>query len=255
MLNMNTKKKKKFPIILISVSILVLFLAACAVYYFEFTPEGYRMSVPYRSSFEEVSDNVYFNKNYSGDTKAVLQMIDNAKDRNKTFWGDLQFEDNSIIIVCDDNNLISKLGGDHDTQTLFFPSKKNYISVSNEYCDINIFAHELTHAELHTRLTVNALNSIPTWFDEGLALQNDYREQYSSDAWKDQTENGKNVISVEDMNTPSEFYAGTKEDRRFRYLNAKHEVSNWMDNHKQNGLLKLIDKLNNGSDFNSAYSQ
>ena len=99
------------------------------------------------------------------------------------------------------------------------------------------------------------MNSIPTWFDEGLALQNDYREQYSLDAWKDQTENGKNVIAVEDMDTPSEFYSGTKEDRRFRYLNAKHEVSEWMNNHKQNGLLELIDKLNNGSDFNSAYSQ
>ena len=222
---MNTKKKKKFPIILISVSILVILLGACTVYYFEFTPEGYRMSVPYRSSFEEVSDNVYFNKSFSGDTKTVIQMIDNAKDRNKT------------------------------SKTLFFPSKKNYISVSNEYCDISIFAHEFTHAELHTRLTVNALNSIPTWFDEGLALQNDYREQYSLDAWKDQTENGKNVIAVEDMDTPSEFYSGTKEDRRFRYLNAKHEVSEWMNNHKQNGLLELIDKLNNGSDFNSAYSQ
>lgn len=252
---MKTKKKKIIPIILITVSILVLLLTACTVYYFEFTPEGYRMSVPYRSSFEEISDNVFFNKNYSGDTKAVLQMIDNAKDRNENFWGQLQFEDDTIIIICDDNDLISKLGGDHDTKTLFFPTKKNYMSISNEYCDIDIFAHEMTHAELHTRLTINALNNIPTWFDEGLAVQNDYREQYGSDAWKEQTDNGKNVIAVEDMDTPSEFYAGSKEDRQFRYLNAKHEVGEWIAIHKQEGLLELIDKLNKGDDFISSYSK
>ncbi len=136
-----------------------------------------------------------------------------------------------------------------------FHSKKNYISVSDEYCNIDILAHEFTHAELHTRLNVKALKSIPTWFNEGLATQNDYREQYSQEEWIKQTDNGKNTVALEDMDTGSEFNAGTKEDRRFRYLNAKHEVSEWMEIHGQKGLLELLDKLNNGEDFDSAYSE
>ena len=98
-----------------------------------------------------------------------------------------------------------------------------------------------------------ALKNIPTWFDEGLATQNDYREQYSQEVWKEKTNNGKNAIPLEEMDTPAEFYAGTSDDRRFRYVNAKHEVSEWMEIHGQNGLLELFDNLNDGEDFNIAY--
>ena len=80
------------------------------------------------------------------------------------------------------------------------------------------------HAELRSRLSAKAQKAIPTWFDEGLALQNDYRERYSEAQWIAQTDNGKNTVALEDMDTPAEFYAGEAEDRRFRYLNAKHEL-------------------------------
>ena len=43
---------------------------------------------------------------------------------------------------------------------------------------------------------LKAMKSIPTWFDEGLATQNDYREQYGPDAWIEQTDNGKNALPV-----------------------------------------------------------
>jgi hypothetical protein len=49
-------------------------------------------------------------------------------------------------------------------------------------------------------------------------VQNDYREQYRPEAWAEQTDNGKNIILPEDMDTAAEFYSGTKEERRFRYL-------------------------------------
>ncbi|MBR3417126.1 MAG: hypothetical protein IKG82_00350 [Oscillospiraceae bacterium] len=214
------------------------------------------MSVPYRSSFEKVSDHIYANKNYSGNIKEAIQLTEEALERDRAFFGELQCTETTktIVIICDDDKLLSKLGGDHDTKTSFDP-KKNYISVSDEYLNIDIIAHELTHAELHTRLNMNALKRIPTWFDEGLATQNDYREQYGLEAWIEQTDNGKNALPLEDMDTGSEFYAGTVEDRRFRYLNAKHEVGIWMDTHQQKGLLELFDKLNNGEDFDIAYSK
>jgi hypothetical protein len=231
---------------------MVVLLAA--FYNFPFTDLGYRMLVPYRSSFEKVSDHIYANKNYSGNIKEAIQLTEEALERDRAFFGELQCTETTktIVIICDDDKLLSKLGGDHDTKTSFDP-KKNYISVSDEYLNIDIIAHELTHAELHTRLNMNALKRIPTWFDEGLATQNDYREQYGLEAWIEQTDNGKNALPLEDMDTGSEFYAGTVEDRRFRYLNAKHEISVWMDTHQQKGLLELLDKLNNGEEFDTAY--
>ena len=247
---MKIKSKKKKIILCFCISLILLLLLA-AVYIFQFTGLGYRMSVPYRSSFEKVADNIYINKNYSGNIKEAIQLTEEALERDRAFFGELQCTDTTIIIFCDDDKLLSKLDGDHDTKASY--TKKNYISVSDEYLNIDIIAHEFTHAELHTRLNMKALKSIPTWFDEGLATQNDYREQYGLDAWIEQTDNGKNTVPLEDMDTGSEFYADPVEDRRFRYLNAKHEVSEWMEIHGQKGLLELLDKLNSGEEFDSAY--
>ena len=194
-------KSKKRSILCCCISLILLLLLA-AVYFFQFTGLGYRMTVPYRRSFEKATDNIYVNKNYSGNIKEAIQLTEEALERDSVFFGELQCTDTTIIIICDDDKLLSKLGGDHDTKTALsalFDMKKNYISVSDEYLNIDIIAHELTHAELHTRLNMKALKSIPTWFDEGLATQNDYREQYGLDAWIEQTDNGKNALPLEDL--------------------------------------------------------
>lgn len=249
---MNAKRKKT---ILYTVFGLLLLFAIATVCFFQFTAVGYRMTVPYRYSFEEITDNIYVNRNYSRNREETLQLTGGAKERVEKFYGDLRCLDDTIIIICDDDLLLSRLGGDHDTITTIFPSEKSYISVSDEYFNIDILAHELTHAELHARLSKSALLKIPKWFDEGIALQNDNREQYSLEEWIEQTDNGCHTVALDDMDEASEFYAGTIEDRRFRYLNAKHEVGVWMETHTRQGLLELIDKLNNGEKFSIAYKR
>ena len=232
---------------------LILLIAAVAVWFFQFNPTGYRMSVSCRASFEKISDNVFVNRNYAGNRDDIAALIDEAIARDMGFFGSLVCRDHTVIIICDDEKLLAKLGGDHDTQTVLFPVKRSYVSVSTEYLNVDVLAHELTHAELHERLSGKALRRIPTWFDEGIALQNDYREQYSPEAWAEQTDNGKHTVAHEDMDTGAEFYSGTKEDRRFRYLNAKHDVSEWLENHGLQDFMDLIDRLNGGEDFRAAY--
>ena len=247
---MKSKKRKSFLIIIILV---LVALVAAAVYFFQFNQYGYIMTIPYRSAFTEIADHVYINKTNARDHQEILDLIKQAEERDRSFWGDLRYLDETIFIICDDENLIRKIGEDHATVTISFPSEKHYICISDEYLELDILAHEITHAELRARLTARAQGKVPTWFDEGLALQNDYRERYSEEQWISQTGNGKNVIAPEDMDTPAEFYAGEAEDRRFRYLNAKHELDRWMATHGQQGLLELIEKLNNGEDFDMAY--
>ena len=247
---MKAKKKKAILIVVFS---LILLIAAAAAWFFQFNPTGYRMSISCRASFEEILDNVYVNRNYTGNRDEISDLIHEAKKRDTAFFGSLTCPDHTVIIICDDEKLLAKLGGDHDTMMVSFPVKKSYISVSREYLTVDVLAHELTHAELYERLSGEAYRRLPTWFHEGIALQNDYREQYRPEAWAEQTDNGRIIVTHEDMDTAAEFYSGTKEDRRFRYLNAKHDVSEWLEDHGLQGFLDMIDALNDGEDFSVAF--
>jgi len=247
-------KAKKGKMILSVIFSLILLIVAGVVWFFEFNSTGYRMSVSHRASFEKISDNVFINRDYAGNRDEITGLINKAKSRAADFYGSLTCQDHTVIIICDDDKLLAKLGGDHDTHHItLFPVKRSYVSVSTEYLTVDVLAHELTHAELYERLSGKAFRRVPTWFNEGIALQNDYREQYGPEAWAEQTDNGKNIVAHEDMDTAAEFYSGTKEDRRFRYLNAKHDVVEWLEKHGLQGFMALIDRLNGGEDFSAAY--
>ncbi len=210
------------------------------------------MTVKYRN-FTQAQTNVYIDNLYSGDRDEVLAIINDAKDRVSGFWGNV--ESNPVIIISDKQKTIEKLGGDHDTSTMVFFQAYCYISVSNEYLNIDIVAHELTHAELHTRLYKGKLphSMIPIWFDEGTATQNDYREDYSEETWLEKTNNGANTIKLDEMDTASKFYAGNAEDRKFRYLISRHEVKRWIEKNGVDKLIELINSVNAGKNFYELY--
>lgn len=249
---MPQKKRKLKRGAIIPVALLVVFIGIG--FFFQFSSIGYRMTVPYRN-FDEVQDNVYVDDTYSGDKDEVIEIINEATDRVSQFWGEI--EASPIVIVSDNISTLSKLGGDHDTTRIVFFGAHSYISISDEYLNVDIVAHELTHAELYERLYKGKIfpkTLIPMWFDEGVATQNDYRKQYGEEAWQEKTESGANVIALNEMDTAAKFYAGDVEDRRFRYLISRHEVKGWIDRNGINSLLELIDQINKGTDFYGLYT-
>lgn len=126
-----------------------------------------------------------------------------------------------MIIICDDENTLRKLGGDRDTAIVVIFKTYCYIVVSTEFLNVNVVAHEMTHAEVPTRIFKSKFwyqSLIPTWFDEGIELQNDYRPKYNEDAWKEVTNNGENVVDLNNIDTSAKFYAGETEERRYRYI-------------------------------------
>ena len=101
---MKAKKKKDILIVIFS---LVLLIGAAAVWFFEFHPTGYRMRVSRSASFEKISDNVYVNRNYSGSREEITRLIDEAKSRVTVFFGSMTCLDHTVIIICDDEKLLS----------------------------------------------------------------------------------------------------------------------------------------------------
>ena len=98
---------------------------------FQFTQFGYLTTVPYRSAFTKIASHVYINRNYAGDRQELFEMIEHAKDRVRTFFGDVHFQDETIFIICDDEKLTRKLGEDHGTIIFSFPSETHYICISD----------------------------------------------------------------------------------------------------------------------------
>ena len=161
--------------------------------------------------------------------------------------------DKTTIIICDDGKITNRIG-EKDTNTFGFPSKKDYICLSNEYFNIDVLAHELTHAELHSYISADTQRSLPVWFDEGVATQNDYREKYSYENWVKRTNNGENATPLEDMDTYSEFQCNDEDERQFHYICAKNEIRNWLNKHSVQDLIELIKAVNDGEDFDLLYN-
>lgn len=85
------------------------------------------------------------------------------------------------------------------TNTTVLFGAHSYVVISPNGLDVDVTAHELTHAELHYRLYDGKIlpkTILPIWFDEGVATQNDYRERYNEIAWLKVTDNGLKLIAL-----------------------------------------------------------
>ena len=234
-------------------TLIILTIVFLAFSFVQFTKEGYRMTVPLRR-FDEIESDVYIHKDYLGETDEVLEVIEAAKARVANYFGEIRSR--PVIIICDDEKVLEKLGGDHDTSTVVLFNAYSYISLSSEYFNTDILAHELTHAEVHARLykgKIGTQSIVPIWFDEGIALQNYYRDTYNYEAWLSATDNGSNLIDFDEIDTAAEFYAGTIEERRYRYIISRHEVETWVEEHEVQQLFDLLEAVNRGNDFNQMY--
>ncbi|MCL1866983.1 MAG: hypothetical protein FWF82_06205 [Oscillospiraceae bacterium] len=204
--------------------------------------------------FDKIGDNVYLDGNFPLDKAEVLTLIAESEARISDFFGEVRSY--PTIIISDNKDKLAKMGLSTSPALTARLGAKSYVVISPDGMSVDVIAHELTHAELNLRLykgksPLTVL--IPPWFDEGVALQNDYREKYNNEAWEEVTDNGENVAELSEMDTLQKFYSGSEEERRYRYIVSKHEVSRWLNEHGVQGLLDLLDAVSGGEDFNELY--
>ena len=200
-----------------------------------------------------IDTNVYLNTDNTLSPEDARDISELAKARVTEFFGEMNCQNSTMLIICDDKKISDKIGT-HETITLLFPEKKDYICLSNDYFNVDVVAHEFTHSEFHSYLSGDAQRRIPAWFDEGLATQNDYREKYSYENWVQKTDNGKNTTPLEEMDTIAEFQCSDEEKRKYHYLCAKYEVKEWLNRHSVQDLIELVKDVNNGEDFYHLYN-
>ena len=238
---------KKITTRVFLVFLIVIPIAAFA--HFLIFPQQTRSILIDYSNFKK-EGRIYFDPATAHNKIDTLEsLIQQASLRVASFWG--QKTCNPKFIYCDKTEDFRIYGSSSPVPALTHLKLGSYIVISKEGVNLDIIAHEMSHAEFYERIGFyNWSFKIPRWFDEGLAMQNDYRNYYSEDTLKARTDNYRNLPGIKNFKTNGQFYEGSGEQVMLNFMTAKHEVKNWYSKKK---LEKLIEHLNSGESFEKAF--
>jgi len=228
--------------------LLILFTSVGLAHAFVF-PQQTRCILLDFHSFEK-EGSLYFRSGLEESTKQeLLRLIEEAEKQVADFWGENL--SHPKFIYCQDDADYKKFGVTFMTPAVAHMKLGSYVVISKKGVNLDIIAHELSHTELYERIGFfNREFKIPTWFDEGLAMQVDHRSYYSIDSLKVKSNNFENLSEVKKMNSYTTFGRGTRKEVMLNYATAKYEVSKWYTPEK---LRTFLQKINNGDDFENSY--
>lgn len=243
---------------MIDIIVLIVVLGGFAIYYFKFTPSGRLMTIG-SQGFTYHEDSIFVDDNYQGSFDDTKKIINSAKQRVEGFFGELNAT--PTYIISNDTEKLEKLGW---TGNPAFASTKvllgvhTYVIITSDGMDLDIVAHEISHAELHSRLYEGKLfllkPKVPVWFDEGVAIQNDYRSAYSLDAWLSITNNGVTIPPLSDIESPASFFNEDANIREDNYILSKYEIAGWLQQNGKDKLFELIEAVREGDSFETLYN-
>lgn len=136
----------------------------------------------------------------------------------------------------------------------------------------HFLAHEWSHAEMSTRLTLFAWKRTPSWFDEGLAVTISEAPEHSENHWQFLISTHIPRPTHDELLTYQslqQWQAGVHrfgDDKNFErvaqglpilspvYAAAGHEVRPWLAQVGSHGLLHFIERMKEGADFEAAYT-
>ena len=243
-----TKLKK---IIIRTCLVFIILIPIAAFAHFIIFPQETKSILIDYSNFKK-DGRLYFNvltAQHKIDSLKLL--INQASIRIDKFWG--QKTCNPKFIYCDKQDDFEKYCYNPSVPAVTYSKLGAVIVLGAEAIDLDIIAHECSHAEFCKRIGFyNWTFKIPTWFDEGLAMQNDYRDYYSDDTLKVKSNNFKNLPDIKNFKSGGQFLAGSHEQIMLNYMTAKHEIKNWYTKER---LDKFIKDINSGKTFTAAFGQ
>jgi len=202
------------------------------------------------SNMIEVAPEVYMEPGSPKDLQnELLNYVNHAQEKVADVFG--KRSSSPYLIVALSSKKLGKYAENPVGQTYYLPWN-NYIVVGPEGLNENVISHEFTHAELRERF--HNRNAVPVWFDEGLASMIDGRLSNSAAVWKQVTNNGLAPVDYGLLDSHEAFRYGTSEALT-NYNLSCYEVTRWFTIAGQDGLLRLIDALNQGQDFAEQYSR
>jgi hypothetical protein len=149
-----------------------------------------------------------------------------------------------ILVFLNDTQRVGpfKLNSHGSTQ---FVGSRACVMVGPKGRNVDVIAHELMHVELHHRVGYwQRFRQIPTWFDEGVAMQVDYRARYTLP----EDEKPKTGY-VRELGTVREFFEPNEQAVVRNYAAAKAIVADWIAEVGAGSLYTRFERIRQGSAF------
>jgi len=243
------EKLKKVIVRVVLIFIILIPISAFA-HFIVFPQETKSILIDY-SSFKK-DGYIYFNPSTpSNKIDSLKLLINQASIRIDSIWGEKT--SSPKFIYCNNGKDFENYCTNPSAPAVTYTKLGSVIVLSSNALDLDIIAHEISHAEFYERIGFNKFNNeIPSWFKHGLAMQSDYRNYYSEDTLKVKSNNFKDLPDIRSFKSDGQFYAGSLQQVMLNYMTAKHEVKNWYTKDK---LVKLIKNINSGKTFEEAFEQ
>ena len=230
--------------------------------------QGGKLLAPENFGLTPVTPSIYVETGADEATRAKLrEAMDKAESAIHAAYGSVT--EHPIVNACTSEGCYEAFGGRGSIAKVY----GNRILLSPRGLNWHFLAHEWSHAEMRSRLTFRAWWNLPQWFDEGVAVAVSEAPEHSESHWQFL------VASNIPRPTPEELHSFKSlkqwldavhrygEDKNIErkakgepeirpvYSAAGHELRPWLAKVGSAGLLGLIERLNSGEEFESAYHQ
>lgn len=117
--------------------------------------------------------------------------------------------------------------------------------------NVDVVAHELMHGELHHRVGYwQRFLQVPTWFDEGLAMQVDFRPRYTLSS-----AGAEEQAYLKNLTTSTSFFVADDKTLTRHYALAKRVVADWLHTAGANTLYPRLQRIQDGATFIEATTE
>jgi hypothetical protein len=129
-----------------------------------------------------------------------------------------------------------------------FVGTRACVMIGPKGANLNVVTHELMHAELYERVGMwRRLTMIPAWFDEGVAMQMDFRSEYNL------KQPSNDLASVQTLRSNSQFNAGNDQQLTQHYAFAKAIVAKWLTKIGFSNLYSSLERIRAGEKLESVF--
>jgi hypothetical protein len=231
--------------------IVVVLMPLMTFAHYVFFPQETRCILISFSNFEH-KQKLYYNKTTTiAQLENLFRIKKVAEDKVQSFWGENALLEYTLI-YCNSEKAYNKYGT-AGTPATTIRKLGAYVVLSNEGVDEQIIAHEITHTILYNHIGwYKAITKIPTWFEEGLAMQVDDREKYAVDSLQVKIANGLVLLGASTIADGAQFYIGGDDAITQHYVTAKYIIQEWLKTHS---LKRFIEAMKSGVAFKNAYEE